>query len=213
MKVGVLGTGDVGQSLGKAFVALGHQVLMGSRVAPNEKAVAWARATGSAASTGTFADAARFGELVVLATLGTAAASALQMAGTDHLAGKLLLDTSNPLDFSGGLPRLSVGHTDSLGEQVQRLVPKARVVKAFNTVGHGHMFRPAFPDGPPDMFVCGNDEGAKRQTSDLLSEFGWNTIDLGGIEASRYLEPMCLVWVLHGIRTGTWNHAFKLLRK
>jgi predicted dinucleotide-binding enzyme len=128
--------------------------------------------------------------------------------------GKVVIDATNPLDMSHGMPpKLFVGLTDSLGERVQRVLPDAQVVKAFNTVGHPHMFRPEFPGGPPDMFICGNSEPAKARVTELLRDFGWGTVDLGGIEASRHLEPMCLVWVLHGLRSQTWNHAFKLLRR
>jgi 8-hydroxy-5-deazaflavin:NADPH oxidoreductase len=214
MRVGVLGTGDVGRALGTAFVSLGHEVRMGARDAGNAKAAAWAQGAGPRASHGTFAEAARFGEIVVLATLGLANEAALRGAGLDAFDGKVLIDTTNPLDFSGGMPpRLAVGHTDSGGEQVQRLLPRAKVVKAFNTVGHAHMYRPSFPGGPPDMFLCGDDDGAKAEVSALLADFGWGAVDIGGIEGSRYLEAMCLTWVLYGIRNGTWNHAFKLLRK
>ena len=214
MKVGVLGTGDVGKALGHGFVALGHQVRMGSRLATNEKARAWAKAEGPLASAGNFRDAAAFGEVVVLATLGVANEEALSLAGPDEFRGKVLVDTTNPLDFSGGFPpKLAVGHTDSGGERVQRHLPGARVVKAFNTVGSAHMFRPDFPGGPPDMFLCGNDDAAKRKVEGILKEFGWGAVDLGGIEASRLLEPMCMAWVLHGHRSGAWNHAFKLLRR
>jgi predicted dinucleotide-binding enzyme len=213
MQVGILGTGDVGQSLGSAFVALGHDVKMGARRAGNEKASAWANAAGGRASAGTFAEAAAFGEMVVLATLGTANAEALKMAGTQNLAGKVLVDTTNPLDFSTGGPQLAVSGQDSGGEQVQRLVPAAHVVKAFNTVGNAHMFKPSFAGGPPDMFIAGNDEGAKTKVRALLADFGWGVVDVGGIEGSRHLEAMCMVWVLHGLRSKSWNHAFKLLTK
>jgi 8-hydroxy-5-deazaflavin:NADPH oxidoreductase len=213
MKIGVFGTGDVGKALGKAFVTLGHEVMMGSRSAANEKATAWAKEMGPKASTGTFAEAASFGDLIVLATLGTANEEALRSAGLERFRGKLVIDTTNPLDFSGRLPKLAVGPADSGGEQVQRLLSGAKVVKAFNTVGNAHMFLPSFPGGPPDMFICGNDEEAKKKTAAILADFGWGVVDVGGIEASRYLEGMCLVWVLYGIRTNTWNHAFKLLRK
>ncbi|MCZ7585113.1 MAG: NAD(P)-binding domain-containing protein [Deltaproteobacteria bacterium] len=166
MKVGVLGTGDVGHALGNGFIALGHEVKMGARDAANEKAAAWAKAAGDKASHGTFADAAAFGELIVLATLGAANEAAIEAAGIDNFDGKAVVDTTNPLDFSAGMPpKLYVGHTDSAGEQVQRLLPKAHVVKAFNTVGSPHMFRPEFPDGPPDMFICRQRrrrEGARR---------------------------------------------------
>ncbi|HVT57996.1 MAG TPA: NADPH-dependent F420 reductase [Thermoanaerobaculia bacterium] len=214
MKIGILGTGAVGRAIGRGFVTLGHDVRMGSRTATNEQAVAWAKEAGPKASAGTFADAAEFGEIVVLATLGAANESALRMAGPDKLRGKVVIDTTNPLDFSGGMPpKLAIAGHDSGGEQVQRLLPDAHVVKAFNTVGNPHMFRPSFPGGPPDMFLCGNDEDAKKKVSAILHDFGWEVVDLGGIDASRYLEAMCMAWILHGLRTNGWNHAFKLLRK
>lgn len=214
MKIGVLGTGDVGQRLASAFITLGNDVKMGSRDANNPKAQAWATSAGSRASTGTFAQAAEFGDLVVLATLGAAAETAIDLAGPDTLAGKVVIDATNPLKFAENAPpSLFVGHTDSLGERVQRAAPKARVVKAFNSVGNAHFFKPDFPGGPPDMFICGNDEGAKKTVTGILRDFGWPAVDIGGIEGSRVLEPLCILWVLYGIRTGTFNHAFKLLKK
>ena len=215
MKIGILGTGDVGQALGNGFVTLGHDVMMGSRSANNDKAEAWAKSAGPNAKTGTFADAASFAEIVVLATLGVANDAALDAVGHENLDGKILIDTTNPLDFSNGVPpRLAISGDDSGGERVQKRVPGARVVKAFNTVGNAAMFRPDFPGGPPDMFIAGNDDGAKAKVTEILKDFGWGTVhDLGGIESSRYLEAMCLVWVLSALRTGTWNQAFKLLRK
>jgi predicted dinucleotide-binding enzyme len=213
MKVGILGTGDVGQALGKGFVASGHEAMLGARSAGNEKAIAWAKAAGPKAKTGTFAEAAAFGEVVVLATLGVANESALKLAGHDNLRGKVLIDATNPLDFSSGGPKLAIVGNDSAGEQVQRLVPAAHVVKAFNTVGNANFYEPSLPGGPPDMFYCGNDEAAKKKVDGILKEFGWGTVDLGGIESSRYLEAMCIAWCIYGVKTGTWTHAFKLLRK
>ena len=214
MRVAILGTGVVGKALGQAFITLGHEVKMGSRDAKNEKAQAWAKEMGPKASAGTFADAAAFAEIIVLATLGMANESALTAAGAANLRGKILIDTTNPLDTStGGTPKLAIAGSDSGGERVQRLVPEALVVKAFNTVGAPQMFRPSFPGGPPDMFICGNDEGARKKVASLLGEFGWGVVDIGGIEGSRYLEPMCITWVLAGIHGGNWNQAFKLLRK
>lgn len=214
MKVGILGTGDVGRAIAKGLITLGHDVKLGSRTATNEKALAWATEAGPHASVGTFADAASFGEIVVLATLGLANEPALRAAGLEKFRGKVLIDTTNPLDFSGGMPpKLAIAGDDSAGERVQRLLPDAHVVKAFNTSGNAHMFRPNFPGGPPDMFICGNSEPAKQEVSAILNDFGWGVVDIGGIEGSRYLEAMCLVWVLHGARTGSWNHAFKLLKK
>ena len=214
MRIGIFGTGDVGRALGRGFAMLGHEVKMGSRDANNEKAKAWASEVGKLASTGTFSDAAEFAEMAVLATLWSGTENVLRLAGARHLAGKVLIDATNPLVFAPGAPpALALGHTDSGGEQVQRWAPEARVVKAFNTVGHAHMVRPQFPGGPPDMFICGNDAAAKAGVTSILTGFGWNTIDIGGIDGSRLLEPMCVLWVLYGIRTNTWNHAFKLLRK
>jgi predicted dinucleotide-binding enzyme len=215
MRVGVLGTGDVGKALGKGFIALGHEVKMGSRSATHEKALAWTKESGPKASAGTFADAASFGEVVVLATLGVAYEEVLKSAGPEKLRGKLVIDATNPLDFSGGMPpKLAIVGNDSAGERVQKLLPGARVVKAFNTVGSPFMFRPEFPGGPPDMFIAGNDEDAKKKMTAILRDFGWGAVhDLGGIEASRYLEAMCMVWVLSAVRGGNWSQAFKLLGK
>lgn len=211
MRVGVLGTGDVGRTLGGAFAALGHEVMLGARAPGHPKAAAWARETTQKA--GTFAEAAAFGELVVLATLGVATEEIVRGVGVGAFSGKPVLDATNPLDLSGGAPDLALGHTDSLGERIQRLLPGAHVVKCFNTVGHAHMFRPRFSGGPPDMFICGDDAGAKARVAEILGAFGWGTVDIGGIDGSRYLEPMCMAWVRYGMGSGTWDHAFKLLRE
>jgi predicted dinucleotide-binding enzyme len=212
MKIAVLGTGDVGRALGKAFLALGHEVKMGAREAGNEKAAAWVKESGPKASAGTFAEAAAFGERVVLATLGSVVESAITQAGPEHLAGKLVIDATNPLDFSTGAAKLMYGVGDSAGERAQRAAPKAKVVKAFNTVGNALMFRPQLQGGPPSMFICGDDEAAKQETTALLKEFGWEAVDAGGMDGAHYLEAMCLVWVRVAFKSGAWNHAFKLLR-
>lgn len=216
MRVGILGTGDVGRALGTGFVGLGHEVKMGSRDAANERAAQWAAAAGALASTGTFADAAAFAEVAVLATAWSGTENALQLAGPVNLAGKVVIDATNPLALAGPdrPPGLALGHTDSGGEQVQRWLPDARVVKAFNIVGNADMVNPDFPDGPPTMFFCGNDEDAKATVSDILIAFGWpSSIDIGGIEGARLLEPMCILWVICGFHSGSWDNAFKLLRK
>ena len=214
MKVGILGTGDVGRVLGSAMIKTGHEVKMGSRDANNEKMMKWVKENGSKASGGTFADAAKFGEMLFLCTLWSATEEIIRMAGKENFSGKIVIDTTNPLVFKPNQPpELALGHTDSGGEQVQRWLSDAKVVKAFNIVGNAHMFHPQFPDGPPTMFFCGNDSGAKKQVDDLLHEFGWETIDIGGIDGARLLEPLCILWVKHGITSGSWNHAFKLLRK
>jgi hypothetical protein len=214
MNVGILGTGDVARALGGGFVALGHAVMFGTRDPKSDKARALVAQTGPHASAGTFAAAASFGEIVVLATLWKGTENAIRLAGPERLAGKVVVDTTNPLDFDHGVPpRLALGHTDSAGEQVQRWLPHSKVVKAFNTVGNAHMVHPQFPGGPPDMFVCGNDAAAKRTVIDIATAFGHPASDLGGIEMSRYLEPLAMVWIVYGFRHNTWNHAFKLLRQ
>jgi 8-hydroxy-5-deazaflavin:NADPH oxidoreductase len=211
VRIGILGSGDVGRALAAGFAGLGHDVKIGSR--DPQKLADWAATAGPHVSTGTFADAAQFGDILVLATLGVATEEAIRLAGIDAFADKVVIDATNPLDFSTGAPRLSIGHTDSLGEVIQRLLPRTRVVKAFNTVGNALMVHPDLPGGPPDMFLCGNDEDAKKIVAQICKHFGWGVVDIGGIEGARHLEPMCMVWVLHGVRSGTWTHAFKLLHR
>ena len=211
MKVGILGSGEVGKSFARGFGAIGHEVMIGSR--SPEKLSEFVSGQGGRVASGTFNEAASFGDLIVLATLGVATEEAINLAGKQNFEHKVVIDATNPLDFSTGAPRLSVGHTDSLGEQVQRTLPNARVVKAFNTVGNPLFFKPQLPGGPPDMFIAGNDAAAKKLVSQVCAAFGWGVIDLGGIEASRHLEPMCMVWVLHGVLSGSWTHAFKMLHK
>ena len=211
VNVGILGSGDVGKALARGFAMVGHEVKIGSR--DPEKLADFVANAGDRVSKGTFEEAAKFGDILVLATLGAAAESAIKLAGQSNFDGKVVIDATNPLDFSSGAPRLYVGFNDSLGEQVQRWLPKARVVKAFNTVGNAHFVKPDFPGGPPTMFIAGNDEESKRLVAQVCQHFGWDVSDLGGIESSRYLEPMCMTWVIHGLRTNSWNHAFKLLKR
>jgi len=211
MKVGILGTGDVGKAIGNGFIALGHEVMMGSRQAGNDKAKAWVNSTGGKGREGSFKDTAKFGEIVALCTLGTASESIVRDAAHE-LNGKILWDATNPLDFSTGGPRLSIVGHDSLGEHVQKAAPGAKVVKCFNTVGNALMFKPKLAGGPPTMFIAGNDEAAKKTTAGMLKDWGWETADIGNIEGSRYLEAMCMAWVAYAIKNGGWTHAFKLLR-
>jgi 8-hydroxy-5-deazaflavin:NADPH oxidoreductase len=214
MKIAILGSGAVGQTLGAGFAAAGHDVKLGTR--DPKKMQEWLAKAGKKASVGSFAEAAAFGEVAVLATSWDGTESAIKLADPKNLAGKVVMDVTNPLDFSGGPPppRLAVGHTDSGGEQVQRWLPQSRVVKAFNIVGNSAMVQPQFPGGPPDMFIAGNDAKAKDTVAGFCKTFGWPpAIDLGGVEMSRYLEALAMVWIVYGFRTNTWNHAFKLLRK
>jgi 8-hydroxy-5-deazaflavin:NADPH oxidoreductase len=200
MDIGILGSGAVGQALARGYARHGHAVTVGTR-----KADVGGLPVGSPAAVAAAA------ELVVLAVQGSAAES-LVGSLADELRGTVLVDATNPLDFSSGSPQLFVGCTDSLGERVQRAAPGARVVKAYNTVGNTLMVDPQLPGGPPSMFVAGDHDDAKETVGGLLRDTGWDVVDLGGIEASRWLEPMCLAWVAYGQRSGSWEHAFRLLR-
>jgi predicted dinucleotide-binding enzyme len=207
MRVGVLGTGRVGQTLGSALLRLGHEVRMGSRRAGNEAAVAWASEVGGPATEGTFADAAGFGELIVNATAGSASLQALELAGAEQLAGKVLVDVSNPLDTSKGMPpTLTVCNDDSLGEQIQRAFPEVRVVKTLNTVNASVMVQPSLVPGRHTVFLSGDDADAKAQTGELLRAFGWPgdaILDLGGIDTARGPEMYLPLWLRLWGATGT----------
>ena len=197
----------VGQAISSKLVGIGHEVRMGSRTAGNEGAVAWASGAGDAASEGTFADAASFAEVVLNCTAGTASLEALEAAGAGNLAGKVLVDVANPLDFSGGMPpTLSVCNTDSLGERIQSAFPEARVVKALNTINCDVMVNPGMISGDHVVFVCGEEDAAKAQVIGLLGEFGWpaeRVIDLGGISAARGTEMYLPLWLRIMGATGT----------
>jgi len=215
MKIGVLGTGMVGSALASRLVEVGHEVRMGAREAGNAKARAWVEAAGRGASQGTFADAAAFGPIVFNCTLGTAALEALKAAGAANLRGKILVDVSNPLDFSKGMPAvLSTPQGDSLGESIQRAFPDARVVKTLNTVNANVMGHPDRVGSDSDLFLCGNDEPAKAEVRGLLAELGWkNPIDLGDIRGARGMEAYLLLWLtLYGV-LGTSDFNIRIVRK
>ena len=196
MRIGILGTGVVGQTIATRLVELGHEVTMGARSAGNEKAVEWASGAGEGASEGSFADAAAHGELLFNCTAGAASLDALRAAGEGELNGKLLIDVANPLDFSQGMPpTLTVCNDDSLGEQIQREFPDARVVKALNTISSMVMVDPI--EGT-NLFICGDDPSAKQEVVELLASFGWTAdsiVDLGGIDAARGTEMYLALWI------------------
>jgi 8-hydroxy-5-deazaflavin:NADPH oxidoreductase len=196
MKFGVLGTGVVGQTIGSKLVHLGHDVMMGSRGASNPKAVEWANNEGSPrALYGTFANAAAHGEIIFNCTLGVASLEALYQAGADNLKGKILIDTANPIDYSTDEWSLTVCNTDSLGEQIQRAFPEARVVKTLNTINCNVMVEPNKLSERTDVFVSGNDPEARKTVSKLLHDFGWiSVIDLGDIITSRSVEMYIVLW-------------------
>ncbi len=197
MHIGILGTGVVGQTIGARLTQLGHDVMLGSRSATNEKAAKWVSENAPRATQGTFADAAQFGEIVFNCTSGQISLEALRAAGARNLTGKTLADVSNPLDFSKGFPpTLTVCNTDSVAEQIQSAFPEAKVVKTLNTMTAAVMVNPGLVPGEHDVFVSGNDADAKAQVTDLLRAFGWrNIIDLGDISTARGPEMVLPLWL------------------
>jgi predicted dinucleotide-binding enzyme len=212
MKVGILGSGGVAQVLGAGFLKHGHEVKLGSR--EPDKLKTWA-AQHPRAELGSNAEAAQFGELLVLCAKGTAAAESLRLAGTANLAGKTVIDTTNPIADAPpthGVLSYFTSMNESLMERLQREFPDARFVKAFNSVGGALMVNPPFKDRPT-MFLCGDDEAAKQTVSRVLEQFGWEPADMGKVEAARALEPLCILWCLPGLARGDWSpRAFKLVR-
>jgi predicted dinucleotide-binding enzyme len=213
MKVGVIGSGAVGQTLAAGFLKHGHQVEIGTREPAKLKD--WS-AKNPGVKVKSFADAAAFGDIVVLAVGGQVALEALKLAGPKALQGKTVIDACNPI--GGGPPVNGVlsfftTHQESLMERLQKAYPSAHFVKAFNSVGNGQMVNLHFAGGRPTMFICGNNAEAKRVVTQILDQFGWDTEDMGAVEAARAIEPLCMLWCIPGIGRGDWSaHAFKLLR-
>ena len=215
MKFGVLGTGNVGATIGKKLVSLGHDVMMGSRTASNDKAAAWVKENGAKATAGTYADAAAFGEVLLNCTSGAGSLEALTAAGEKNLASKVLIDIANPLDFSKGMPpTLSICNADSLGEQIQRAFPQLKVVKTLNTVNCNVMVDPSRVPGDNTMFLCGNDKEAKGKVRELLvSTFGWkDVLDLGDITSARGTEMYLPLWLRMWGALQTPNFNIKVVR-
>lgn len=216
MKIAVLGTGMVGNTIGTKLISLGHDVMMGSRTANNEKARKWVSENGNRASAGTFADAAASAEIIFNCTSGIGTIEALQMAGKENLDGKVLIDISNPLDFSNGFPpTLTVVNTDSLAENIQREFPNLHVVKTLNTMNCSLMVNPSLVPGDHTVFVSGNDEHAKDVAKGVLQSFGWqekNIIDLGDITTARGTEQILPIWVRLMKSLGTPMFNFNIVR-
>jgi predicted dinucleotide-binding enzyme len=219
MKIGIIGTGVVGQTIGTKLVQHGHEVKMGSRTANNEKAIKWVNEAGKNASQGTFADAAAFGEIVFNCTKGEVTTEALKAAGANNLKGKILIDVANPLDFSKGMPPIltpSLSNTNSLGEEVQKTFPDAKVVKAFNTMNCKLMVNPQLVPGNHNLFICGNDTDAKAKiTSILEKDFGWpqsSFIDMGDITSSRAMEALLPIWIRLMVKFGNPNFNFSIAK-
>ena len=213
-RIGVLGSGIVGETLANGFLKHGYEVMRGTR-AP-AKLAAWLKGAGPKASVGSFADAALFGNLVVLAVKGTAADSVVKLCKAENLAGKTVIDTTNPIaeaPATNGVLKFFSGVNDSLMERLQTLAPEARFVKAFSCVGNAWMVNPDFGNLKPTMFICGNDAGAKADVEGILTQFGWEWEDMGSAEAARAIEPLCMLWCIPGLLRNQWGHAFKLLKK
>jgi predicted dinucleotide-binding enzyme len=212
-RVGVLGSGEVGRRLASGFASRGHGAMIGSRDPDKTELRDWLAGEGAGIEAGTFAETAAHGELLCLAVLGTAAEQAITDAGPENFSGKVIIDATYPLDFSAGFPpKLAISGEDSLGERVQRALPDARVVKAFNIIGSPYFVDPSFREGQPTMLIAGDDEDAKGIVGDVLADFGWpEPVDIGGIDGARELEALCIAWVKIGGARGAWDHGFKLL--
>ena len=212
MKIGVIGSGDVAKTLGSGFLKHGHDVVMGTR--DPVKLAEWA-AENPAAKIGSFTDAAKFAEVAVLAVKGNVVAEAVRAAGAVNLSGKPVIDATNPIADAppvNGVLRFATSLDESMMEQLQAEFPAVHFVKAFNSVGSSQMVDPKFAGGKPTMFICGNDDGAKKTVTTILDQFGWETADMGKVEAARAIEPLAILWCIPGFLRDEWTHAFKLLK-
>lgn len=214
MKIGIIGSGLVGQVLAKAFLTENYEVMLGTRNTSKEEVVKWKKEN-SAAEIGTFDETAKFGDIIILATAGAGAEEAIQLAGLENFAHKTVIDTTNPIAAEApvnGVLKYFTDINESLMERIQKLVPEANLVKAFNSVGNALMYKPALQRGTPTMFICGNNAEAKQKVAEILETFGWETEDMGAAEAARAIEPLCILWCIPGFLNNQWSHAFKLLK-
>jgi predicted dinucleotide-binding enzyme len=210
-QIGVIGSGIVGQTLANGFLKHGYAVMIGTNTAAKRDELG----AKTSAQIGSFDETAKFGDIVVLATKGTAAESAIAASGPANLKGKTVIDATNPIADAppaNGLLKFFTSLDDSLMERLQRRVPEARFVKAFSCVGNARMVNPDFKGTRPTMFICGNEAAAKSTVSGILDQFGWDVADMGTVEAARAIEPLCILWCIPGFRENSWTHAFKLLR-
>lgn len=214
MKIGVIGSGIVGRVLGNGFLSEGHEVMLGTRNTSKEDVVKWKKENPKG-SLGSFQETAQFGEIIVLAVSGLAAEDAIHLAGKEHFPEKIVIDATNPIAAvppDNGVLKFFTTLEESLMEKLQQSLPDAKLVKAFNSVGNAFMYKPSFKDGIPTMFICGNDAPAKKTVSEILASFGWETEDMGTVQAARAIEPLCILWCIPGFIHNQWSHAFKLLK-
>jgi 8-hydroxy-5-deazaflavin:NADPH oxidoreductase len=214
VKIGIIGSGDAAQSLATGLLAASHEVMLGTRDPGRKSLQAWNKQQDNKAELGSTTEAAAYGEVAFLAVAWHAADDVLTLVRPE-LAGKVVIDVTNPIIYNDDeAPALSVGHTISGGEIVQQNLPDSHVVKTLNYINHANIANPEYSEGTPIMFVCGNNDSAKQQVRELLADLGWHDIlNLGPIEKSRLLEPLCLLWVEYGVNRDTWNHAFSVLEK
>jgi predicted dinucleotide-binding enzyme len=214
MKIGIVGSGNAAQSLGEGLIKAGHHVMLGTRDTGKKELSGWRKKGDKKRSLGSTTEAAAYGELVFLAVAWHAAEDVLSQVRPE-LAGKVVVDITNPIVYNEGEPpSLSIGHTMSAGEIVQASLPDSHVVKTLNYINYTHLAFPEYKEGLPIMFVAGNNSSAKNATHDLLVDLGWgDTLDIGSIEKSRLLEPLSLLWVEYGVARNTWDHAFAVLIK
>ena len=211
-KIGIIGSGIVAQTLGTGFLKHGYQVMLGSR--DTSKLAEWQKGTGDKALLGSFAETAKFGEIIVLAVKGSIAKNVLELLGHENLKGKTIIDATNPIADAApthGVLKFFTNLDKSLMEELQEMVPDANFVKAFNSVGSAFMINPSF-ESKPTMFICGNNENAKKEVSKIIDQFGWETADFGMVESARAIEPLCMLWCINGLMKNEWTHAFKLLK-
>lgn len=214
MKIGIIGSGDVGQTLATAFANEGHEVMLGTRNILKEAVVKF-KNENPEIPVGVFAATAAFAELIVLAVSGAVAEEAITTAGKNNFSNKIVIDVTNPISPDppvNGVLHFFTSLKDSLMEKIQSIIPDASVVKAFNSVGKARMYKPGFKEGTPTMFICGNDAAAKKTVTTILTAFGWETEDMGKVEAARAIEPLCMLWCIPGFLHNQWSHAFKLLK-
>jgi len=211
-KIGIIGSGIVAQTLGAGFLKHGYQVMLGTR--DSSKLAAWHNGPGTKASIGSFEETAKYGDIIILAIKGTVVKNALGLLGKENLKGKTIIDAVNPIADAApvnGVLKYFTSLDKSLMEELQEMVPEANFVKAFNSVGNAFMVNPSFTS-KPTMFICGNNETAKKEVSAILDQFGWETADFGMVESARAIEPLCMLWCIPGMNKNEWNHAFKLLK-